>query len=40
MAGVAGYRSPYLAHAKRTLYHVSYDPVVVILDRRLILRKA
>ena len=25
--GSAGYRTPYLAHAKRTLYHVSYGPV-------------
>ena len=25
--GVAGYRSPYLSHAKRALYHVSYDPL-------------
>ena len=24
--GVGGYRSPYLSHAKRALYHVSYDP--------------
>ena len=26
--GVAGYRSPYLSHAKRALYHLSYDPFV------------
>ena len=24
--GVAGHRSPYLPHAKRTLYHLSYYP--------------
>ena len=24
--GDAGYRSPYLSHAKRALYHVSYVP--------------
>ena len=25
-AGVVGHRSPYLSHAKRALYHLSYDP--------------
>ena len=25
--GEAGYRSPYLSHAKRALYHVSYIPI-------------
>jgi hypothetical protein len=25
-AGDAGYRSPYLSHAKRALYHLSYIP--------------
>jgi hypothetical protein len=25
--GDAGYRSPYLSHAKRALYHLSYIPV-------------
>ena len=24
--GGAGYRSPYLSHAKRALYHLSYTP--------------
>ena len=24
--GAAGYRSPYLSHAKRALYHMSYCP--------------
>jgi len=24
--GVGGHRSPYLPHAKRALYHLSYDP--------------
>ena len=24
--GAAGYRSPYLSHAKRALYHLSYSP--------------
>ena len=27
--GDGGYRSPYLSHAKRALYHLSYVPVVV-----------
>ena len=27
--GAAGYRSPYLPHAKRALYQVSYNPVLV-----------
>ena len=26
-AGAAGYRSPYLSHAKRALYHLSYSPM-------------
>ena len=26
--GAAGYRSPYLSHAKRALYHLSYSPAV------------
>ena len=26
--GVARYRSRYLAHAKRALYHLSYNPVL------------
>ena len=30
--GDGGYRSPYLSHAKRALYHLSYVPRVV--DRR------
>jgi hypothetical protein len=25
-SGGAGYRSPYLSHAKRALYHLSYTP--------------
>ena len=24
--GAAGYRTPYLSHAKRALYHLSYSP--------------
>ena len=28
--GDAGYRSPYLSHAKRALYHLSYIPFVNI----------
>ncbi len=28
MVGDAGYRSPYLSHAKRALYHLSYIPCV------------
>ena len=27
--GDAGYRSPYLSHAKRALYHLSYVPIVL-----------
>ena len=26
-SGDAGYRSPYLSHAKRALYHLSYIPL-------------
>ena len=26
--GDAGYRSPYLSHAKRALYHLSYIPIL------------
>ena len=26
-AGDGGYRSPYLSHAKRALYHLSYVPI-------------
>ena len=33
--GGAGYRSRYLSHAKRALYHLSYAPVLYLL---LILR--
>ena len=28
-AGDGGYRSPYLSHAKRALYHLSYVPMLV-----------
>ena len=28
--GDAGYRSPYLSHAKRALYHLSYIPFVAL----------
>ena len=31
MDGGAGYRSRYLSHAKRALYHLSYAPVVRVL---------
>ncbi|AES67143.1 hypothetical protein MTR_2g087370 [Medicago truncatula] len=27
LIGDAGYRSPYLSHAKRALYHLSYIPI-------------
>ncbi|KAL6003438.1 hypothetical protein ACLOJK_023665 [Asimina triloba] len=30
--GEAGYRSPYLSHAKRALYHLSYIPLMTILQ--------
>ena len=29
--GGAGYRSPYLSHAKRALYHLSYTPIDELL---------
>ena len=29
--GDAGHRSPYLSHAKRSLYHLSYIPVMISL---------
>ena len=29
--GDAGHRSPYLSHAKRALYHLSYIPVMILL---------
>jgi hypothetical protein len=28
--GAAGYRSRYLSHAKRALYHLSYSPVKLL----------
>uniref|UniRef100_A0A7N2L007 Uncharacterized protein n=1 Tax=Quercus lobata TaxID=97700 RepID=A0A7N2L007_QUELO len=28
-SGDAGYRSPYLSHAKRALYHLSYIPILL-----------
>ena len=31
--GGAGYRSRYLSHAKRALYHLSYAPIVILLTR-------
>jgi hypothetical protein len=30
--GDAGYRSPYLSHAKRALYHLSYIPILLIFS--------
>ena len=27
--GDAGYQSPYLSHAKRALYHLSYIPILL-----------
>ena len=30
--GGEGYRSPYLSHAKRALYHLSYTPFLLILS--------
>lgn len=30
--GDAGYRSPYLSHAKRALYHLSYIPELLSLQ--------
>ena len=32
--GDGGYRSPYLSHAKRALYHLSYVPVGVELEAK------
>ena len=34
--GDGGYRSPYLSHAKRALYHLSYVPVSVIQEQILL----
>ncbi len=31
ICGGAGYRSRYLSHAKRALYHLSYAPVHVLI---------
>ena len=28
LIGDAGYRSPYLSHAKQALYHLTYIPIV------------
>ena len=33
--GDAGYRSRYLSHAKRALYHLSYTPVVECVLNKL-----
>ena len=30
--GDAGYRSRYLSHAKRALYHLSYTPLINLVD--------
>ena len=35
VAGDGGYRSPYLSHAKRALYHLSYVPRTVSCGDRL-----
>ena len=32
--GDAGYRSPYLSHAKRALYHLSYIPVMLSASQK------
>ena len=32
-SGDAGYRSRYLSHAKRALYHLSYTPVIARVVR-------
>ena len=36
-SGDAGYRSRYLPHAKRALYHLSYTPVVNIASQHHII---
>ena len=33
--GGAGYRSPYLSHAKRALYHLSYTPIDELLATQI-----
>ena len=33
--GGEGYRSPYLSHAKRALYHLSYTPICFTFKREL-----
>ncbi len=35
--GGAGYRSPYLSHAKRALYHLRYTPKVIYVKKILYL---
>ena len=35
--GDAGYRSRYLPHAKRALYHLSYTPVINIASQDYII---
>ena len=30
--GDGGYRSPYLSHAKRALYHLSYVPLISVIS--------
>ena len=37
--GGGGYRSPYLPHAKRTLYHVSYTPDINVSREKTSLPK-
>jgi hypothetical protein len=32
IAGDGGYRSPYLSHAKRALYHLSYVPNTLLME--------
>jgi hypothetical protein len=33
LLGDAGYRSPYLSHAKRALYHLSYIPFLLTVSK-------
>ena len=35
--GDAGYRSPYLSHAKRALYHLSYIPTLFLNSKTILL---
>ncbi len=39
VVGGGGYRSPYLMHAKHSLYHVSYTPRLSFEQKRPLIKK-